>query len=78
MEMTEEEIVKKYTNNPQTKTINILADLNGVQAFEIKRILGKAGVYEPKPGRPKKKLQRKLLRKSKSLKQAKQQKAKSL
>ena len=45
MEMTEEEIVKKYQKNPQAKTINILADLNGCQAYEIKRILGKAGVY---------------------------------
>lgn len=54
MEMTEEEIVKKYRNNPQAKTINILADLNGCQAYEIKRILGKAGVYIPKAGRPKK------------------------
>lgn len=54
MEMTEEEIVKKYKNNPRAKTINILADLNGCQAYEIKRILGKAGVYIPKAGRPKK------------------------
>jgi hypothetical protein len=54
MEMTEEEIIKKYKNNPQAKTINILADLNGCQAYEIKRILGKAGVYIPKAGRPKK------------------------
>lgn len=54
MEMTEAEIVKKYKNNPQVKTINILADLNGCQAYEIKRILGKAGVYIPKAGRPKK------------------------
>ena len=63
MEMTEEEIVKKYTNNPQTKTINILADLNGVQAYEIKRILGKAGVYEPKPGRQRKTAPEKTLEK---------------
>ena len=41
MEMTEEEIVKKYQKNPQAKTINILADLNGCQAYEIKRILAK-------------------------------------
>ena len=54
MEMTEDEIVKKYQKNPQAKTINILADLNGCQAYEIKRILGKAGVYIPKAGRPKK------------------------
>lgn len=54
MEMTEEEIVKKYKNNPQAKTINILADLNGCHAYEIKRILGKAGVNIPKAGRPKK------------------------
>lgn len=54
MEMTEAEIVKKYQKNPQAKTINILADLNGCQAYEIKRILGKAGVYVPKAGRLKK------------------------
>ena len=67
MEMTEEEIVKKYSNNPQAKTINILADLNGVQAYEIKRILGKAGVYEPKHGRPRKTAPEKTLEKIEEL-----------
>jgi hypothetical protein len=55
MEMTEDEIVKKYQANPKPGTITLIADLNGVRDYEIKRILGKAGVLPlKKPGRPKK------------------------
>ena len=55
MEMREEEIISKYKANPTEKHINILADLNGVKPYVIKRILAKAGLMEePKaPGRKK-------------------------
>lgn len=73
MEMTEEEIVKRYQNNPQAKTINILADLNGCQAYEIKRILGKAGIDIPKSGRPKKENADKILEKIDKIESQKEQ-----
>ncbi len=73
MEMTEGEIVKKYQNNPSAKTINILADLNGCQAYEIKRILGKAGIDIPKQGRPKKENADKILEKIDKIESQKEQ-----
>lgn len=64
MEMTEQEIVKKYQANPKPSQISIIADLNGCKEYEIKRILGKAGVYvAKKPGRPKKSTQDETLEK---------------
>lgn len=53
--MTEEEIIKKYKSNPCEKHIGILADLNAVKPYVIKRILADAGLMEqPKaPGRKK-------------------------
>lgn len=53
--MTEDEIIKKYKANPTDKHINILAELNGCKAYNIKRVLAKAGLMEePKsPGRKK-------------------------
>lgn len=54
MEMTEEEIVRKYKSNPKPGTISIIADLNGCKEYEIKRILDKNGFDIPKPGRKKK------------------------
>lgn len=53
MEMSNDEIIKKYEANPTEKHINILADLNGCKLYEIKRILGHAGLIEP-PKEPKK------------------------
>lgn len=55
MEMTEQEIIAKYKANPTDKHINVLADLNAVKPYVIKRILAKAGLMEePKvPGRKK-------------------------
>lgn len=53
LQMTEEEIVKKYKGNPCDKHIQILAELNGVKAFQIKRILAKHGLM-PEPEAPKK------------------------
>lgn len=53
MQMTEEEIIKKYKGNPTEKHINILADLNAVKPYVIKRILAKAGLME-EPAAPKK------------------------
>lgn len=57
MEMREEEIISKYRANPTEKHINILADLNGVKPYVIKRILAKAGLMEEPaaPGRKKSK-----------------------
>lgn len=53
MEMSNDEIIRKYEANPTEKHINILADLNGCKPYEIKRILGGAGLIEP-PKEPKK------------------------
>lgn len=57
MQMTEEEIIKKYKGNPTEKHISILADLNAVKPYVIKRILAKAGLMEEPaaPGRKKSK-----------------------
>lgn len=59
MQMTNEEIVRRFKNNPTKEHIKALADLNCVKEYEIKRILGNAGIIEvkekKKPGpKPKK------------------------
>ena len=56
MEMSDEEIISKYKANPTEKHINVLADLNAVKPYVIKRILAKAGLMEEPaaPGRKKK------------------------
>ena len=50
LEMTEEEICKKYKGNPSEKHIKILAELNGVPIYRIKRILAAHGCIEEEKG----------------------------
>lgn len=46
MEMTEDEIVKKYLNEPTNSNITLIADLNGTQPYVIKTLLEKKGVFQ--------------------------------
>lgn len=46
MEMTEDEIVKKYLNEPTNSNITLIADLNGTQPYVIKTLLEKKGVLQ--------------------------------
>lgn len=46
MEMTEDEIVKKYLNEPTNQNITLIADLNGTQPYIIKTILEKKGALK--------------------------------
>ena len=46
MEMTEDEIVKKYLQDPTTTNITLIADLNGTQPYVIKTLLDKKGVLK--------------------------------
>lgn len=46
MEMTEDEIVKKYLNEPTNQNITLIADLNGTQPYIIKTLLEKRGVLK--------------------------------
>ena len=52
MEMSNQEIVKRYKDNPGIKQIGILADLNGCSRIEIYEILHDAGLEVKQPGRP--------------------------
>lgn len=56
MEMTNQEIVKKYFQNPCSKQITVIADLNGCERKEIIKILRDCQVELPRipSGRPKK------------------------
>lgn len=56
MEMTKQEILKKYFQNPCSKQITIIADLNGCERKEIMAILKECEVKLPKISseRPKK------------------------
>lgn len=56
MEMSKQEIVKKYFQNPCSKQITIIADLNGCERKDIIKILRECKVELPKIGigRPKK------------------------
>ncbi len=56
MEMSKQEIVKKYFQNPCSKQITIIADLNGCERKDIIEILRECKVELPKigTGRPKK------------------------
>ena len=45
--MSEDEIVKKYLNEPTNQNITLIADLNGTQPYIIKTILEKRGVLKP-------------------------------
>ena len=46
MEMTEDEIVKKYLQDPTATNITLIADLNGTQPYVIKTLLDKKGVLK--------------------------------
>ena len=52
MEMNNQEIVKRYKDNPGIKQIGILADLNGCSRIEIYEVLHDAGLEIKQPGRP--------------------------
>lgn len=60
MEMKENEIVARYSQNPSRQTIKILAELNDCALYSIESVLKKHGIEVPeksKAGRPPKKAQ---------------------
>lgn len=64
MEMKENEIVARYSQNPSRQTIKILAELNDCALLSIESILKKHGIEVPeksKAGRPPKKVQEQIL-----------------